>query len=190
MVAQRREKAKTSRSERPRRRHLDDGSFARLPPVQWKFPKGTTTVHYFWSFDCGLVLLVVPNCHQNFGCTADHTALMYTAIHGLLVRLTLAVLRDLARSALNQESLKQSCFAHYDLVTRYDDLELGWCWLRWWVVAGRHQTISWTNVDASLIRSDNYLRAISHEVLQPPITKISLKITSLNFIQISQEPMI
>ena len=30
----RREQAKTSRSERPRRRHLDDGSFARLPPVK------------------------------------------------------------------------------------------------------------------------------------------------------------
>ena len=33
MVAKRREQAKTSRSERPRRRHLDDGSFVRLPPV-------------------------------------------------------------------------------------------------------------------------------------------------------------
>ena len=48
MVAKRREQAKTSRSERLRRRHLD-GSFARLPPlnvnivVEWKgmFAEGT-----------------------------------------------------------------------------------------------------------------------------------------------------
>ena len=33
MVAKTHEQAKTSRSERPRRRHLDDGSFVRLPPV-------------------------------------------------------------------------------------------------------------------------------------------------------------
>ena len=33
VVAKRREQAKTSQSERPRRRHLDDVSFARLPPV-------------------------------------------------------------------------------------------------------------------------------------------------------------
>ena len=33
MVAKKHEQAKTSRSERPRRRHLDDGSFVRLPPV-------------------------------------------------------------------------------------------------------------------------------------------------------------
>ena len=38
MVAKRREQAKTSRSERPRRRHLDDGSFARLPPVNTTKP--------------------------------------------------------------------------------------------------------------------------------------------------------
>ena len=34
VVAKKREQAKTSRSERPRRCHLDDGSFARLPPVK------------------------------------------------------------------------------------------------------------------------------------------------------------
>ena len=33
MVAEKHEQAKTSRSERPRRRHLDDGSFVRLSPV-------------------------------------------------------------------------------------------------------------------------------------------------------------
>ena len=38
MVAKRRERAKTSRSERPRRRHLDDGSFVRLPPVTCSSP--------------------------------------------------------------------------------------------------------------------------------------------------------
>ena len=46
----RREQAKTSRSERPRRRHLDDGSFARLPPVIFTILQKHKMISPFWSF--------------------------------------------------------------------------------------------------------------------------------------------
>ena len=50
------------------------------------------------------------------------------------------------------------------------------------LVAWRHQAITWTNVDWSLVNSsDIHIRAISQEVPQQPITKICLKITYLKF---------
>ena len=54
-----------------------------------------------------------------------------------------------------------------------------------WLVAWRHQAITWTNVDLPLVRSCGvHVRTISQEIriLQPSITKISLKITSLKFL--------
>ena len=82
-------------------------------------------------------------------------------------------------------------FTHYDLVTSYGDRNLRQHWLRQWLVAWRHQTITWTNVDWSSVKSsDIHIRAISQEMPQPTITKICLKITCLeNFIQISQGTM-
>ena len=57
------------------------------------------------------------------------------------------------------------------LVTQYGDIELGQHWLRhWW-----HQAITRTIVD---VRCDEIcLRAIWQEIAQPPITKISLKVS-------------
>ena len=53
-------------------------------------------------------------------------------------------------------------------------------WLRQWLVAWRHQAITWTNVDWSSVKSsDIHIRAISKEMTQPSITKICLKITCL-----------
>ena len=53
VVAIKPEQAKTSPSERPRRRHLDDGSFVRLPPVlrrprriKHQFSSGFSTFRY------------------------------------------------------------------------------------------------------------------------------------------------
>ena len=44
-------------------------------------------------------------------------------------------------------------------------------------VPERHQAITWTNVDLLSVRStDIHLSAISQEIVQPSITKISLKI--------------
>ena len=47
-----------------------------------------------------------------------------------------------------------------------------------WLVAWRHQAITWTNVDLSSIRSsDIHLRAISQEIPQPSVTIICSKTT-------------
>ena len=73
-------------------------------------------------------------------------------------------------------------FTHCGLVTPYGDIDPGQHWLRWWLVAWRHQAITWTNVDLSSIRSsDIHLRSILWKVSQPSIIEISLKITYLKF---------
>ena len=61
-------------------------------------------------------------------------------------------------------------------MTPYGARKLGQHWHRWWLVAWRHQAITWTNVDLSSVRSgDIVLRAISQQVSQPSITVIGLK---------------
>ena len=71
---------------------------------------------------------------------------------------------------------------HWGLVTPFGDIDLGQHWLMQWLVAWRHQAITWTNVDWSSVKStDIHIRAISQEMPQPPITKIYLKITCLKF---------
>ena len=64
----------------------------------------------------------------------------------------------------------------------YGVRDLGQYWLRKWLVAWRHQAITWTNADLSSLRSsDVHMRAISLEISQPSVTKISLKSISLRF---------
>ena len=71
---------------------------------------------------------------------------------------------------------------HWGLVTPYGDRDLGQHWLRRWLVAWRHQAITWTNVDLSSVRScGHHVRAISLEMPQSSVTKIYLKITCLKF---------
>ena len=71
---------------------------------------------------------------------------------------------------------------HCGLVTPYGGRDLSQHWLRQWLVAWRHQAITWTNVDLSSLRSsDVHLRAISLEISQPSASKISLKIIFLGF---------
>ena len=55
--------------------------------------------------------------------------------------------------------------------------------LRLWLVAWRHQAITWTNVDVSSVRpSGIHLMTISlEEIPRPPIDKTGLKITNLKF---------
>ena len=63
---------------------------------------------------------------------------------------------------------------HYGIVGQH--------WLRYWLVAWRHQAITWTNVDSSSMKSsDIHIRAISQEMPQPSIPKIHLKITYSKF---------
>ena len=75
-----------------------------------------------------------------------------------------------------------SVLTHWGLVTPYGNRELGQQWLRWWLVAWRHQAITSTNVDLSSVRSCGFhVRAISQEMTQSSITKTCLKITCLKF---------
>ena len=71
---------------------------------------------------------------------------------------------------------------HCGLVMPYGCRDLGQHWFRKWLVAWWHQAITWTNVDMSSLRSsDVHLRAISFEISEPSVTKISLKIIFLRF---------
>ena len=69
---------------------------------------------------------------------------------------------------------------HWGLVAPFSDIDLGQHWLRLWLVAWRHQAITWTNVDLSSVRSSGiHLMAVSWEIPQPPFTEVSLKMTYL-----------
>ena len=70
---------------------------------------------------------------------------------------------------------------HWGLVTPYGDSDLGQHWLRLWLVAWRHQAITWTNVDLSVRPSDIHLWASSQKIPQPSITEIIWKIKDVKF---------
>ena len=62
------------------------------------------------------------------------------------------------------------------------DRDLGQHWLRYWLVAWRHQVITWNNVDWSSVETrETDIRAISQQMPKPSITKIGLIITCLKF---------
>ena len=74
--------------------------------------------------------------------------------------------------------LRLVCFA---LAHRYGIKISVDCFMQW-LVAWRHQAITWSKFDLSLLRtSDIHLRPISQEVPQPSITKISSNITYLKY---------
>ena len=59
-------------------------------------------------------------------------------------------------------SLGLNELTHWGLVTPFGDLDLGQRWLRYWLVAWRHQAITWTNVDLSSVKSSGiHLKGIS-----------------------------
>ena len=74
-----------------------------------------------------------------------------------------------------------TCCCHNDLthrgpVTPHDDIDLGEHWLRLWLVACRHQTITWTNSEFSLVQYfDIDLRAMWQQVPKLLFCKMSLK---------------
>ena len=71
---------------------------------------------------------------------------------------------------------------HCGLVTPYGGRDLGQYWFRQWLVAWRHQAITWTNVDWSSAKtSDIHIRAMSQQMPQSSITKIRLKVTYPKF---------
>ena len=82
------------------------------------------------------------------------------------------------------------CLTHCDLVMPNGDIELGQHWLRYWLVASRHQAITWTKVDLS---SNGFcgiqIRANSQEVLMNLIHNMCSKITLLKSLSHFQGPM-
>ena len=63
---------------------------------------------------------------------------------------------------------------------RYVNRDLGQHWLRKWLVAWRHQAITWTNIDLSSVSSQGInLRTLSLENLNKPIRKTRFIIVSL-----------
>ena len=83
------------------------------------------------------------------------------------------------------EPVRRVCIAlvtHCGLVTPYGDKELCQHLIRYWLVAWRHQAITWTNVDLSSLRSHSiHLCALSLEDLKKPINKTRLKIAVLKW---------
>ena len=68
------------------------------------------------------------------------------------------------------------CLTHCDLVTPYGDIDQVQHWLKQWLVAWRHQAITLTNVDSSLVLSNDIrLGEISQHIAQPSIIKIASK---------------
>ena len=70
-----------------------------------------------------------------------------------------------------------STLTHRPLVTPYGDRDLGQLWPRYWLVAWRHQAITWTNVDSSTLKSYNGIhpRALSWEDLKINTNKGRMK---------------
>ena len=81
------------------------------------------------------------------------------------------ILMDLASNSQNGMT-----HTIHGLVTPYGDRDMGQHWVRQWIAAWRHQTITRTNVDLSPLRSSGTnLRAISREIPQPSTIEISLQ---------------
>ena len=65
---------------------------------------------------------------------------------------------------------------HWGLVKPFGDIDLGQHWLRYWLVAWRHQAITWTNVDLSSARSSYIHLMVNLREIHPPSVK-SVKLT-------------
>ena len=75
-----------------------------------------------------------------------------------------------------------SKLTHCGLVTPGGDIDLGQHWLRQWLVAWRHQAITWTNVDLSSLRSCGiHLTTVSQQMPYPSIPEISFESGYLKF---------
>ena len=67
-------------------------------------------------------------------------------------------------------------------MTPYGDIDLGQHWLRCWFVAWRHRYITWTNTDASSVKSSNiHLMAIQQEIHKSSMTEINMNIAHLKY---------
>ena len=116
-------------------------------------------------------------------CTDMCEADMPTHWHPYGSEYTLTHLSSFTINEILQTTLPTTfSLTHCGLVTPYGDRDWGQHGLRQWLVAWRHQAITWTNVDWSSVKSsDVHMRAVSQEIPQPLTTKISLKITRIKF---------
>ena len=81
------------------------------------------------------------------------------------------------KAILKDGDKNHQCLTHCGLVTPRGDIDLSQHWLGQWLVAWRHQAITRTSVDLLSVRSSHIrLRAISQEIPQPSISKISLSL--------------
>ena len=85
------------------------------------------------------------------------------------------------RHSFAPHSSPSSSHHHCGLVPPYGDMELGQHWLRQWLVAWRHQAITWTNVDWSVRSHGIHLGASSLEDLKKTIKETRLKIAVLKW---------
>ena len=100
----------------------------------------------------------------------------------LIIMINHIFIVDICNKRWGQIYLQLGTLTHCGLVTPYGKRYLNQHWLRYWLVAWRHQAITWTNVDWSSVKSNDIdISAISLEMPQPSITKICLKITCLKF---------
>ena len=123
---------------------------------------------------CHVSLLMLHLTHQDWDKTGDRPA--------VLESLVTRFIDTYASLGLSGVKLLWPNYA----ICIYGVRDLGQHWFMFWLVAWRHQAITRTNADFSLIRSsDIHLRAISEEIPQPPNTKTSLKINYQIFDQLS-----
>ena len=96
--------------------------------------------------------------------------------------MTMAV-RLLAICSWTTAALLPPGLTHCGLVMPYGGIDWGQHWLRWWLVAWRHQAITWTNVGDSLMRCCGiHLRAILHRVPKLLFHTMNLKIILLKLL--------
>ena len=115
----------------------------------------------------------------------DHTAVFVALV--LLLRLApllLLLLLVITMVIVVVMAIAFYYLTHWGLVMPYGDNDLGQHWFRQWLVAWRHQAITWTNVYLSSVKfCDKHLWAISIEIPHVSIDNISVKIAYRKFIE-------
>ena len=133
--------------------------------------------------------MILTNYTWNLGFPINKSSLIWPESYSLkLVASRTPVIEILSWSSRQNVIEKgwpwwETALTHWGLVMPYGDRELCQHWLRQWLVAWRHQAITWTNIDLSSVRSCGVnVRTISQEIPQLSIIKIGFKTTSLKFL--------
>ena len=157
------------------------GADSRLAPSQWETLQSNTVSHWLGANLESALHVLAQVCMTNT-CTVLLSETRNLEMPRWERRSTRNLWRlENGRGQWQERQILTPC----GLVTPYGDINLGQHWLRQWLVAWRHQAITWTSVDLSSVRSSGiHLRAILQEIPQPSVTwvnEISLKISYLKF---------